>query len=85
MTADLESWRAISKDPSRLMFKESIDFNNLNIATLNRVILFISQGVSGEIFKCIPRFFEGVGARGGELFLIGEIFFLFLELLEITS
>ena len=59
MSADLESWRTITKDPSWLIFKENIDFNNEKIATLNRAILFISKGASGEIFKYIPRFCEG--------------------------
>jgi hypothetical protein len=64
--ADLESCRASSKYPSRLMFHKNIDFNNLIIATLITVILFMSKGVSGDIFVYIPRFGEGgVGARGG--------------------
>ena len=50
MYADSESWRASRKDSSWLMFKENTDFNNLKIATLTRVILFISKGLSGNFF-----------------------------------
>ena len=41
ISGDLESRRAISQDPSQLMLKESVDFNDLKIATLIRCILFI--------------------------------------------
>ena len=55
------------------MFHENIDFNNLKIATLIRDIFFISRGFH-DIFMHTPRFGEDVvGARGRELFLIGEI------------
>ena len=77
-SADLESWRAISKDPSWLIFKENINFSHLKIATFIRVIFFISKKVSGEISKYIAKFCEEeVGARTGELLLIGEIFSFF--------
>ena len=78
ISADLESSRAISKYTSWLMFKENIDFSNLKIQTLIKVILFISKGVSGDIFKYIPRFYEGISLHKG-------IFFPFLEFLKKTS
>ena len=56
ISANLESWRAISLDPSQIMFKENIDFDNMKIATLNRAILFISKGVSGEILSIFQGF-----------------------------
>ena len=43
ISADLESWRTIRRDPSRLMFNEKIYFNTLKVATLNRAIFFLSQ------------------------------------------
>ena len=60
------------------MFNENIDFNNLKNATLVRVVLFISKGVSGDIFRYIPKFGKGrVGARGGEFLLLGRFFSFF--------
>ena len=78
-SADLESWRVISRDPSRLMFNENIDFNTLKIANPQESYLFYLKGGHLECFLSIFQgFVRGMLDPGeGYYFLIGEFFFPF--------